>query len=163
MNEYQRYQLKWMLDHDHSLDELIEEIEKMRIEEPDTTIRSLFDDWEYGHGFGGELWVCEHEWEGSEAKTSESPALHVETPLGAITARLSGYGDEYPGIWVELIREKGGDVGLALVEYTETEGDLTGGHVITRVYGDAMNDEYTDRVVHKQIDKWYEEVESDGN
>lgn len=82
----------------------------------------------------------------------------VETPLGTLVAGPSGYGSEHPGVLVDLRRNgKNGSpvVGLALIEFAADEADLEGGHIITRVYGDAMEDEYTDRVIHTGVESFF--------
>ncbi len=81
--------------------------------------------------------------------------VRVETPFGVIAARSSGFGPDYPGITVDLIRDEGKtELPLALIEYTDTEGDLPDcGHIITRVWRDCREDEYPDRVVHERIEK----------
>lgn len=71
MTPYQKYQLQWMIDHDHSLDELFDSLERYQIETEHETILGLFDDWVWDTGFGGEIWACLDEWrdcEGSDRK-----------------------------------------------------------------------------------------------
>lgn len=65
MSEYERYRLQWMLDHDHSLTELIRELNDYQNEADDMelTVQDVFNEWERDTGFGGELWVCEEEFE----------------------------------------------------------------------------------------------------
>lgn len=60
------FKLWWMMTHGHTLKELMERLEEQREEEPETTLQSLFDDWEYGIGFGGEVWPCFEEFLGCE-------------------------------------------------------------------------------------------------
>lgn len=55
---YEKYQLDWMIAHGHSITELMKELELMRQEDPERGLLSLFEDWEYGYGFGGEVWAC---------------------------------------------------------------------------------------------------------
>jgi len=74
--------------------------------------------------------------------------MSVKTPLGDIVAEPST-DPENPGIWVWLHQpEKDYEPALALVEYTKDEADRRRPALITRVWGDAEQDEYTDRVVH---------------
>lgn len=54
---YEKYRLRWMMDHDYTLVDLMEELNKMQEEWPDATVSQLFDDWEFGYGFGSEIWV----------------------------------------------------------------------------------------------------------
>ena len=67
MSEYQKYQLQWMIDHGFSLADLIQELDKLRDEsDPDESLESIFADWEFGYGFGSEIWACEAEWKECE-------------------------------------------------------------------------------------------------
>ena len=64
---YEKYRLEWMISHGYSLKDLIAEIEMMSDENPDHSISTLFDDWEYGFGFNSEIWCsydefCEAEY-----------------------------------------------------------------------------------------------------
>lgn len=88
---------------------------------------------------------------------AQASIIRVETPLGALIARPSYCEPDYPGIYVDIRRpDADQDLALALVEFTATEGDLPDtGHIITRVYGDALDDEYTDRVVHEKIEDYF--------
>ena len=90
-------------------------------------------------------------------------SYRAETPLGALIVRPSGYGLDYPGIWIDLRRaDSDCDMPLALVEYTATEGDLVRGegHIITRVYGNE-GDEYTHRIVHTGIEEYFRMEEAE--
>lgn len=92
-----------------------------------------------------------------EKAEKQASIIRVETPVGALIARPS-YGEpDYPGIYIDIRREDADqDLALALVEFTDTEADLPGiGHIISRVYGDAMADEYTDRIVHEKIEDYF--------
>lgn len=92
-----------------------------------------------------------------EKAEKQANIIRVETPLGALIARPS-YGEpDYPGIYIDIRREDvDQDLLLALVEFTATEGDLPDdGHIITRVYRDSLDDEYTDRVVHEKIEDFF--------
>lgn len=69
MTDYQKYQLQWMMDHEISLEELIQEIEAARQEfHPETPLNEIFPEWENNTGFSGQIWACENEWEDCEAK-----------------------------------------------------------------------------------------------
>lgn len=62
MTEYQKYQLQWMINHGFSLKDLIQELDELREEsDPDMSLESIFADWEFGYGFGSEIWACESE------------------------------------------------------------------------------------------------------
>ena len=55
---YEKYKLDWLLKHGYTLTDLINELDKMQEENPDDSVSQLFNDWEYGFGFGSEIWVC---------------------------------------------------------------------------------------------------------
>lgn len=67
--KYEIFKLQWMLDHGYTLSDLIHELQLLQNKSQDDSIKTLFDDWEYGYGFGSEIWPCYEEWldcEGSE-------------------------------------------------------------------------------------------------
>lgn len=68
-DEYRKYQLRWMAEHGHSLQDLIRELEELRVEDEhgvDMPLNLLFEQWEMDRGFGGELWACFQEFVSSE-------------------------------------------------------------------------------------------------
>ena len=77
MNEYEKYQLQWMIDHEYSIQDLIHELTELQFEDPDDSDRistptsDLFNEWEYEVGFGSEIWVCEAEWRDAEGSNGE--------------------------------------------------------------------------------------------
>lgn len=72
MTDYQKYQLQWMIDHNHSLDELISELTKCEFNrQPEDNIQDLYEAWEHDCGFGSEIWACIDEWQDCEAKTEK--------------------------------------------------------------------------------------------
>ena len=70
MKEYEKYQLQWMIDHGHSISELIDELDRCQYDwaENNETISDIFSAWENNIGFGGEIWACKPEWEDCEPK-----------------------------------------------------------------------------------------------
>ena len=73
MDAYERYRLRWMLDHDHSLTELVEALRDLQYGDPEdgdsavTPVDELFDQWQLDIGFaGGEIRACRAEWEENE-------------------------------------------------------------------------------------------------
>ena len=73
--EYERFKLRWMFDHGFTLKNLIQELDKLREEsDPDESLESIFSDWEFGYGFGSEIWPCFQEYlecEGAEQSNTE--------------------------------------------------------------------------------------------
>ena len=69
---YERFRLQWMLDHGRTLTELIGELQKLRDEgDPEMSLQDLFRDWEFGYGFGSEIWPCFEEFLDVEYKMPE--------------------------------------------------------------------------------------------
>ena len=72
MTAYQKYQLQWMIDHGHSIRDLMMELTEYQYDDPEDsdrismTVNELFDEWEFNRGFGSEIWVCEGEWKECE-------------------------------------------------------------------------------------------------
>lgn len=58
MSDYEKFQLQWMIDHGHSLRELMEELQSLQYDDPEdsdqisTPITELFERWEQDRGFG---------------------------------------------------------------------------------------------------------------
>lgn len=77
--------------------------------------------------------------------------FRIETPLGAIIVRDSGGDTEHPGIWVEL-RHPGSDFDapIAMIEY---DGDEKA--VVSRVWDNVNDDDYTTKVKHYGLDEFY--------
>lgn len=52
MSDYETFQLQWMIDHGHSLHELMEELQSLQYDDPEdsdqisTPITELFAEWE---------------------------------------------------------------------------------------------------------------------
>ena len=86
-----------------------------------------------------------------------TPALRVETPLGAIVVRMAG-DPSCPGVWIDLRRpDVGQDMPLALVGFYQDKSDQSEGQasIITRVWGDGQKEEYTYRIVHRGIEEYF--------
>lgn len=67
LTNYQKYQLQWMIEHEHSLDDLISALENHQKETSGLTVSELFEEWENDIGFtGSEIWACEDEWKDNE-------------------------------------------------------------------------------------------------
>lgn len=82
--------------------------------------------------------------------------LYVETPFGTLMAYSKGEPDN-PGICIDLCRDGAVvDAPLILTEYTATEGDVEeGGHIISRVWGAATEEDYSERTVHTNIELFF--------
>lgn len=90
--------------------------------------------------------------------------LCVETKLGTLVAYPSK-DPAHPGIYIDLKRDGNSYAApIALVEYTDDDGDPETGEtrpaeIVSRTWGDAMTDEYTDKVSVKNIEKFFTEEE----
>lgn len=144
-NAYAKYQLRWMIDHDYSISDIIERLSDMEAEESHEGVGAMFQEWSYDTGFDGELWVCYEEFLASEYRDKSymrqllrddeyaqylndvgndktmpihQDILSVNTPLGRIYAQYNGNTD-YPGILVCAGRtEDFADTPGCLLEYT---------------------------------------------
>ena len=59
---YEKYKLDWLLKHSYTLVDLLNELDSLQEDaEEGTSVSQLFTDWEYGFGFGSEIWVCYQE------------------------------------------------------------------------------------------------------
>lgn len=68
---YEKYKLKWMLDHGYDLSNLLGELEEMHCEYPDQTPCELFDNWVADVGFSSEIWACYDEFMENEFLNSD--------------------------------------------------------------------------------------------
>lgn len=60
---YEEHRLRWMIAHGYTLTDLVCQLQLMIDEDLDgsdvpTSLQSLFEDWEFGYGFNGEIWPC---------------------------------------------------------------------------------------------------------
>lgn len=82
-----------------------------------------------------------------EMAPMDDASLTTNTPMGILVGELAT-DSGHPGISVDL-DVNGERIPLALVEFSNDEGDLEEPHIITRVWRDEQIKDYTDRVVHK--------------
>ena len=70
MGEYEKYRLNWMIEHGHTLPELIRQLNRLYYETDDVglSIEEVWEMWEEEYGFDGSLWVCYEEWAQAEGK-----------------------------------------------------------------------------------------------
>lgn len=71
MTNYETYQLQWLIDHNHSLTDLIQELEDyINQDSPDIKINlsKAFKEWEFNTGFNSEIYVCEKEYYDAEGQ-----------------------------------------------------------------------------------------------
>lgn len=74
LTPYERYQLQWMQDHGHSIEELMDELTEFQYDDPEDSnqitdpVFELFEQWEQDCGFGSEIWACFDEWSTTEGE-----------------------------------------------------------------------------------------------
>ena len=84
MTDYQKYQLRWMIDHDYSLYDLLSELTRLQYDDPEDSARisspvsELFDEWEADYGFGSEIWACEEEWRDNDSSVDDDEIMDAE-------------------------------------------------------------------------------------
>lgn len=97
-----------------------------------------------------------------EAPAEALPSLRVETPLGAIIARINTDPD-YPAIWLDLRRpDVDQDMPLVMVEFCRDGGDQPEDqpNIITRVWADGGQEDCTTRIVHRGVEEYFK-IEED--
>lgn len=71
LTDYEKYQLEWMIEHGHSLEDIFNLMDDIVDEEYHYTDRPLpseaFEAFEEIGFKGSEIWVCEDEWKNNEA------------------------------------------------------------------------------------------------
>mgnify|MGYP007077692879 CR=1 FL=1 len=93
-------------------------------------------------------------------RAEEKEMLCVETKLGTLVAYPSK-DPAHPGIYIDLKRERIPYAALiSLVEYTEDDiapktGKELPAAIVSRTWGDAMADEYTDKVSVQNIERFF--------
>ena len=71
--KYEKFKLTWMLDHNFTLADLIHELDALRVEsDPSLSMETIFADWEFGYGFGSQIWPCFEEFLECEYKEMET-------------------------------------------------------------------------------------------
>ena len=90
--QYEEFRLRWMLDHGHTLPELIGELQKLREEgAPELSLQSVFSDWEFRYGFGSEIWPCYEEFLDCEYREMNEHPQKSKTGGTGREARLAGH------------------------------------------------------------------------
>ena len=117
--KYEQFKLKWMLEHGHTLKELIDELEELREEsDPDETLQDIFDEWEFGYGFGSEIWPCYEEYLECEGAAEEKGFLEQEFDYIVGFAVESCFDNElacqqFRSLWTAYCFHRGLDVDTA--------------------------------------------------
>lgn len=76
----------------------------------------------------------------------------IDTPLGKLKVWAKHEVDsaeDFPGVFVDFVDEKNGDVMLACVEY-----DSSNKGIYTRVYGDVLDEAPTESVYHENLEEY---------
>ena len=88
MTIYEQYQLQWMIEHGHSLHDLISELDKIQRDEDgniaSVPVSELFKRWKADSGFGSAIWACKEEWLDSECKSITKDMLRNGIKHGVI-------------------------------------------------------------------------------
>lgn len=64
MTIYEKYKLQWLIDHNYSINDLIQELEDYI----NLHVLKAFKDWEFDTGFNSEIYVCEEEYYDAEVQ-----------------------------------------------------------------------------------------------
>lgn len=70
---YEKYKLWWMINHEFTLKNLVDQIQSCVEEDGNKNINleSAFINWEDEYGFGGEIWACYDEFLDHEYKNKD--------------------------------------------------------------------------------------------
>ncbi len=116
MSDYETFQLQWMIDREHSLRELMEELQSLQYEDPEdsdrisTPITELFAEWEAERGFGSEIWPCEAEYESREKVERYLDELY-ELVERETNGEILSESDKKRYVWLfDKIHRLGGDI-----------------------------------------------------
>lgn len=116
MSDYETFQLQWMIDREHSLRELMEELQSLQYEDPEdsdrisTPITELFAEWETERGFGSEIWPCEAEYE-SRKKVERYLDELYELVERETNGEILSESDKKRYVWLfDEIHRLGGDI-----------------------------------------------------
>lgn len=116
MSDYETFQLQWMIDREHSLRELMEELQRLQYEDPEdsdrisTPITELFAEWEAERGFGSEIWPCEAEYESREKVERYLDELY-ELVERETNGEILSESDKKLYVWLfDEIHRLGGDI-----------------------------------------------------
>lgn len=131
LTDYERYQLEWMIDHGHSLGELMSSISLLQKDyevaaDYNKTVEELFDIWGRDSGFGGEIFVSEEEY-----ATEDAPALT------ATESKPVSYQQAKNTLIQDIMRFKNEDAAAAVELVAETLGEA-----IRREGGETLRDWY---------------------
>ena len=116
MSDYETFQLQWMIDREHSLRELMEELQSLQYEDPEDSdrisapITELFAEWEAERGFGSEIWPCEAEYESREKVERYLDELY-ELVERETNGEILSESDKKRYVWLfDEIHRLGGDI-----------------------------------------------------
>ena len=116
MSDYEKFQLQWMIDREHSLRELMEELQSLQYEDPEdsdrisTPITELFAEWEAERGFGSEILPCEAEYESREKVERYLDELY-ELVERETNGEILSESDKKRYVWLfDEIHRLGGDI-----------------------------------------------------
>lgn len=116
MSDYETFQLQWMIDREHSLRELMGELQSLQYGDPEdsdrisTPITELFTEWEAERGFGSEIWPCEAEYESREKVERYLDELY-ELVERETNGEILSESDKKRYVWLfDEIHRLGGDI-----------------------------------------------------
>lgn len=139
MTDYERYQLEWMIAHGHSLGELISELTSLQNDLEATpgvnlTVNDVYDTWEQDHGFEGEMFACEAEYNDAKCRLSEEARGQVSSREETAAIRdavhdvltvdyESSYGERYKLALYRDTYVDGGELAVAALDVTDPNSE----------------------------------------
>lgn len=83
LTNYEYYKLQWLIDHEYSLNDLINKLSEIIQQNPSVTLQKTYKQWESEIGFNGEIWDCKEEWEDYEGCGKNADAPYKENEATA--------------------------------------------------------------------------------
>lgn len=109
LTDYERYQLEWMIEHGHSLGELVDELTVFQNDLEaapgvNLSVSDVFYTWMRERAFGGEAFACEAEWrdaEGKELRAGDAPSSHGKLSESVRNWYMEAYPDDGLGASID--------------------------------------------------------------
>lgn len=161
MTKYEEYQLRWMIDHNISIDDLMNNIQhiwEMLHEEKEENevinVITAYEVWHDSFGFDNGMWACEDKWSENEALEPNEDQLKVRVLNGTLMATLASDPD-YPGIDVEYVDDRENEKACSrprvLIEAPTTEESEQ--ELRCLIWNDPHNEDYSEEINLLNIDK----------
>lgn len=159
MTKYEEYQLRWMIDHGISIDDLMNNMqcvwEMLHAEKEENeviNVTTAYEVWHDSFGFNNELWTSRDEW--LENESLDENQLKIRILNGMLVATPSSDPD-YPGIDIEYVDDH--DLGDALsrsrVLIESPTSEKSEQELRCLIWNDPLSEDYSDEISLKTYNK----------